>query len=71
MGRNNERGIVNELWVARDDDGKAWIYDTKPVWIEDTRRFTGPSCGKAYGGTFPNLKPGECRRLVMESEVSE
>ena len=61
---------MSELWVARYGDGKAWIYDTQPRWIEDTRRFTAVSCGRIYGGGFPDLKPGQCRRLVLAEETT-
>jgi hypothetical protein len=62
---------MNELWVARDGNGVAWIYSTQPKWIEGTRRFTASSCGRIYDGKFQSILPGQCRRLVMESEASE
>lgn len=62
---------MNELWVARDGNGVAWIYSTQPSWIESTRRFTASSCGRIYDGKFPDLKTGECRRLVLAEETSE
>jgi len=66
---------MNELWVARDLDRSLWVYDMKPDWIPHEGVWV---CNEDMSLTeklnpalFPDLLPGQCRRLVMESEVSE
>ena len=31
-----------KLWIARDVDGELWLYTTKPVLLDDGRRFCCP-----------------------------
>ena len=31
-----------KLWIARDLDGELWLYTTKPVLLDDKRRFCCP-----------------------------
>jgi hypothetical protein len=48
-----------------------YLYTAKPV---DNGMCFQSTNGEMYdvdAGAFPDLKPGECRRLVMESEESE
>jgi hypothetical protein len=65
---------MNELWVARDGRGVR-VYDGKPQWFETLREFYCAGVCRAVGWMkselFPDLLPGQCRRLVMESEASE
>lgn len=70
---------MNELWVARDRDEKmrhlACVSDRKPYRI-DTRtglwmHKRGTNCHHYAASQFPDLKPGECRRLVLAEETSE
>lgn len=67
---------MNELWVARDENETLHAYrDHKPDWVSATKwtmgEFKGKWVGQIDSDLFPDLKPGECRRLVMESEVRE
>lgn len=67
---------MNSLWVARDDDGWCCISvsQEQPKLNKKTGMFSAGgrtwSMGYSFGESL-SLKPGECRRLVMESEVSE
>ncbi len=66
---------MSELWVARDENETLHIYrEREPDWVFSTEwtmgEFNGKWAGKIDSDLFPDLKPGECRRLVMESEVS-
>lgn len=68
---------MNELWVARDEKGgKVTIWRVQPEKYLDgcfDYRTRSPLSGfkELDGDWYPTLKPGECRELVMESEVSE
>ena len=62
---------MNELWVARDGNKKVWLYGEKPRWAPEIDEFRGYTVGKTSLSSFPDLLPGQCRRLVMESEASE
>lgn len=62
---------MNELWVARDIHGPIHLYEGKPVysgglWFSEaeSRGF----CGSLRDDAFPNLRPGECKRLVFAEE---
>ena len=66
---------MNELWVARDADGAGWLFDLKPTWVTDEGVW---ACDGSMmlveqlpATMFPNLRPGECKRLVMAEESSE
>lgn len=65
---------MNELWVARDVHGPIHLYEGRPAY-RGGLWFSGPNnfgfLRTFNDDPFPDLKPGECRRLVMESEVSE
>lgn len=37
----------NELWISRDKSGDLWVYDSKPVWIEDEGYFYSDDCSFA------------------------
>jgi hypothetical protein len=70
-------GIVNELWVARSRDdtrlfkGQPQIVTAYGLWKDD-RAFQGWKYGHHVpDDLFPDLKPGECRRLVLAEETSE
>ncbi len=65
---------MSELWVARDADGRVGFFGVKPRWFADRTWVypeTSASPERIPGYWFPDLKPGECRRLVMEKEKSE
>lgn len=60
-----------ELWVARDTDGSLSLYAGEPEWL-GWRKGWSACCGVAfictlYRASFPDLQPGEKRRLVMET----
>lgn len=65
---------MNELWVARDDKGSVWMFLAEPrkddgrFYPQDVNRaiaYISDSVAEAF-----NLRPGECRRLVMAEEQS-
>lgn len=59
---------MTHLYIARDGDGSLWQYDEKPMWYEKYREW-GPFQGEMSQMEphyYPDLKPGECARLVME-----
>ena len=31
------------MWIARDKDGQLWIYTSKPILLDDGRRFCCPN----------------------------
>jgi hypothetical protein len=68
---------MNELWVARDGNNALGVWSrNKPDWLDDIQEWISgryPSRCEAWLSPmmFPDLLPGECRRLVMESEASE
>ena len=66
---------MNELWVARDRSGDLWQFGQKPEWyhVEGVWDGSASDCvlNELPKSFYPDLKPGECRRLVMESEASE
>jgi len=64
---------MNELWVARDADGDLCEFATQPelgggVWAAPIGMPSGFK--RLIASEYPDLAPGECRRLVM-AEVSE
>ena len=62
---------MNELWVARDRvNGAVYLYHKKPE--DNGKIFDTPGWAifDVEEAAFPDLAPGECRRLVM-AEVSE
>lgn len=67
---------MNELWVAVDDDGWCCIAATQdsPKMNKKTGMYaiSGKtwSMGYSFAEAF-NLRPGECKRLVMAEETSE
>mgnify|MGYP007039186611 CR=1 FL=1 len=65
--------MMNSLWVARDADEWLTLFYEQPQIINGS--WFSPNRPTRYiaieAGWYPSLKPGECRRLVMESEVSE
>ena len=68
---------MNELWVARDWDGSLWEWPRKSVWREWLKDFTMPDfqdtnrLSRQLPATmFPDLRPGECKRLVLAEEQS-
>jgi hypothetical protein len=68
---------MNELWVARDGNESLWMFvDGRPQWVISDREWISgqfPCCsvGTLHERLFPDLLPGQCRRLIMESEASE
>lgn len=66
---------MNELWVARDVVNGLRQFDAQPIWNEDNLVFRISSRGTwaiLMGGEYlPDLKPGQCRRLVLAEETSE
>lgn len=62
---------MNELWVARDIPGTevVYIYHEKPE-LMDKWYQTGGDMWEVSMDAFPDLKPGECRRLLMAEEQS-
>lgn len=66
---------MSELWVARDGDGAAWLFDLKPLWVADEKTWACDGSMRLIEplprGMFPDLKPGECMRLVLAEESSE
>ena len=66
---------MSEIWVARDADGDLWWFDSSPEWDERTQTWYSDSAEWADtmpNSMFPDLQPGECRRLVMaEKEKGE
>ena len=65
---------MNELWVARDMDGEAAFYTKKPIWdaeagvFDQWGNFSGWISEKFAKAL--NLRPGECKRLVLVEETS-
>lgn len=63
---------MNELWVARDDDGTLTAFDAKPEWCDSCKWLVDESKGwetmDINPRRFPNLRPGECKRLVLAEE---
>lgn len=57
---------MNELWVARDDDGYLSGFAEKPV--KDEGEWYGCGAFRLRRSMFPNLRPGECKRLVLAEE---
>lgn len=66
---------MNELWVARDADGDVWMFLAEPR--KDNGRFYPPDVNRAIAyisdsvAVAFNLRPGECKRLVLAEETSE
>lgn len=60
---------MNELWVARDDDGYLSGFAEKPQKEEGV--WYGLHPFRLLRTMFPELRPGECRRLVMAEETNE
>lgn len=63
---------MNELWVARDRaSGAVRVYERQPT--ESYMHFAAVAGGVHIlrSDPFPDLKPGECRRLVLAEETSE
>lgn len=77
MVRQRERGGMNELWVARDGDETLHVYrDREPDWVPATKWTMGEFHARKWvskidSDLFPNLKPGECKRLVLAEESSK
>lgn len=62
---------MNELWVARDRGSEAaYLYHAKPEDRGEIFHAVDDVMFEVQDGAFPDLAPGECRRLVM-AEVSE
>lgn len=62
---------MTELWVARDGTG-TWVFRARPV--QNERDLWHSQDGDVYERIptrWLNLKPGECRRLVLSEEKSE
>ena len=66
---------MSELWVARDDNGSAWMFLEEPR--KNKGRFFPSDVNRALAyisepvaGAF-NIRPGECKRLVMAEESRE
>lgn len=60
---------MNELWVARDDEGSVWMFLAEPrqdgsnYYPADENRaiaYIADEVAVAF-----NLRPGECKRLVL------
>ena len=66
---------MNELWVARDVSGELNIHTARPHWntIHEQWWATEQALHVATINYrfYTDLLPGQCRRLVMESEVGE
>jgi hypothetical protein len=64
---------MNELWVARDEDQKGglFIFQNQPQLSRGYFRTTTGWLIGIDARLYPNRLPGQCRRLVMESEASE
>ena len=60
---------MNELWVARDDDGFLCVFSERPVKEDGDWHVLNPS--RLVRSIFPDLMPGQCRRLVLAEETSE
>jgi len=63
---------MNELWVARDrGSGAVYIYHEEPK--DNGTIFYTPNrpIFEVEADVFPDLKRGECKRLVMAEESSE
>ena len=63
---------MTELWVARDELNRVAMFNKEP------NEVLHGWCAQAGLGFefvpeewFPDLQPGECRRLVLEEEKSE
>lgn len=64
---------MTDLWVARDADGWLTIFYEQPkimngAWFEPDRPTRYIAIENAR---FPELKPGECRRLILAEDKSE
>lgn len=64
---------MTDPWVARDADGTLKEFDSEPDWWASFKAFVVLHRGWRFlpKEQHPDLKPGECRRLVMEEETSE
>ena len=71
---------MNELWVARDESrpengSVVVVSDKKPIEIDGgTGMWLHPRKADwmhVSAKTFPDLKPGQCRRPVLAEETSE
>lgn len=58
---------MNELWVARDGNGDVYIFSERPSLDEFNIWFTVDAdvADILPVDMFPDLKPGECMRLVL------
>jgi len=60
--------MMNSLWVARDADEWLTLFYEQPQIINGSWFF--PNRPTRYiaieAGWYPSLKPGECRRLVLD-----
>ena len=60
---------MNELWVARDEDEYLSGFTQRP--IKEDGDWYGASPFRLPRTLFPDLRPGECKRLVLAEETSE
>lgn len=45
-----------KLWVARDNNGKLYLYNEKPKYYNDLKVwFSGKMCAKLDNNIFPDL----------------
>lgn len=64
---------MNELWVARDGRGTLAIFERQPKEVCEVGFLLSSGWFHHLWNDqlYPDLLPGQCRRLVMESEVGE
>lgn len=63
---------MTEIWVARDrGSGAVYLYHAKPTDKGTIFDTPGSPIFDVEEGAFPDLRPGECKRLVMAEEPSE
>ena len=63
---------MNELWVARDGKGSLAIFENKPKEISHSGFVLSSGWFMHLWNPmlYPDLRPGECKRLVMAEEQS-
>lgn len=66
---------MNELWVARDANGDVWMFVAEPRFDGSNYYPADENRAIAYiadeVAVAFNLRPGECKRLVLAEETSE
>ena len=63
---------MNELWVARDGKGTLAIFENKPKEVCETGFLLSHGWFQHIWEfqLYHDLKPGQCRRLVLAEETT-